>query len=107
MGQEYVEITANAIETKNARAGSGGDQTITEGFFVTWNPESGFTGQGWDTGAGSPIYGLAEEAWQSDMSDGNLNDTFASWEKRVPDVWDRLDWIRALQGKNPSCAIEA
>lgn len=116
MGQQYVKITADVVNTFAARNGSGdippgGDQTVTEGFIVNWDPVQGFTEQGWENVGGqyaaySPISGLDWEYVQNDMADGDLNDVFASWESRVPDTWKRLDWIRAVQSVNRNCVTE-
>lgn len=109
--ETYVTIEANSINTFNARIGSGADQTVTEGFLVNWDPVNGFTGQGWEPRLGNytqfgPAAGVDQDFITADLTDNNLNDLFNGWEGRVPDAWDRLDWIRALQHTNASCVTE-
>lgn len=70
---------------------SGGTQT--GGFVVSWNINSGFTGQGWDeTTWASPAFNKTQDNLEDDAADGNLNDTFSDWAERV-DFSDRLNWV--------------
>lgn len=95
----YEEVAAyqadNGVSTYAVPSGG----TATGGFVVSWNSDSGFTGEGWDKGnVASPAHGWTDERIAQDASDGNLNTMFAEWATRYPGDNEeafkiRLNWV--------------
>lgn len=107
MGQQNVLIPYETIAAYNASQGialyngdSGQDSDVN--FFVYWDPDTGFTGQGWDFNDNrSPAYG--NESYISGLENGdNLNELFENWKNKVHAA-DRLAWMSDLMKLNSNC----
>ena len=84
---------------------SGGTQT--GGFVVSWDLDTGFSGDGWDwDNTDSPANGWTmAEIREAVSTDGNLNDMFKKWSERV-DFPSRLNWITKWMNVN-GCVTES
>lgn len=67
MGQVYVEVTGEAVNGIMAIDSSGGQTGGS--YWISWTPEGGFTGTGWNTAWGSPHVPL-KNAWESTPAAG-------------------------------------
>ena len=99
MGQQNVLIPYETIAAYNASQGIAlynGDsgQNSDVNFHVNWDPDGGFTGNGWDE---KNPYSPAYPNTPSEISDelgtsGNLDNLFETWHSTV-DAANRLKWI--------------
>lgn len=98
MGVQYVRLAADEASLLDSNVISDG-RTPTGGFYVNWDTDGGFTNLGWDIGwkNNGPFFGLNQQEVQTAIDGlpdgGNLNTQFQTWEQRVPDPIDRLDWM--------------
>ncbi len=70
MGQVYVEVTGNAANGIMTMAASGGD--VGGSYWISWTPEGGFTGTGWETAWNSSNVPL-QKAWTQTPATGYGN----------------------------------
>lgn len=116
MGNEYVKVDATALRSGNNLTSSPEEgKEPTNGVFVLWTSDTGFTGTGWHAGTNysnpesdSPFYGMTSDnirlAIDNLETGGNLNAVFTSWKDRVPSLSARSAWIGTLPD---SCLEEA
>ena len=105
MGQQNVLIPYETIAAYNASQGialyngdSGQESDVN--FTVLWDPDTGFTGNGWDVGvSNSPAHdkNSADEIRDEIDKNGNLNDLFKNWHSTVTAA-ERLKWINQHSG---------
>lgn len=93
----YEEIAAYQAQQGIAAYAYNSGGTVTGGYWVNWDYETGFTGQGW---TGGPV-ASAEAAWAEIDANGNLNESFANWGA---DLGIKLEWALAMY--NAGCAYE-
>ena len=88
MGQVYVQVDANIVNSGiNTLASSGDGEEVTS--WLQWTPEGGFTGRGWENAWESPYVPLAKNF-------GRTLDEFKEYVKTAPNLDDLLgDWSNA------------
>ena len=105
MGVQYVRLSADEASLLDSNIISDG-RTPTDGFYVLWNENTGFTDQGWQfAGYTTPYDVVTPEAWENDLLDGNLNTSFSTWSSTVSS-FDRIDFLYYLKEHHPGCLEE-
>lgn len=107
--QEYVRVIANTADSSNDVPSTG---WTTEGKYVFWDENTGFTGNGWfqtvvtwGETINGPLHGMTNDDIRKYINNyGDLTQKFEEWhnDPTITDL-DRSNWVNYLENKATAC----